>query len=145
MLETLVQAARRALGRPDLGLAAVDAAVLRVLPPGPLTLRPTITHTPDGCAVAADGVAVRCARGAADAYPATFVLAAFARACSGPGPAEPLALRGVAVRGAARPGQVLAHRATARPDGSITGWTGVGGRRVLTVDRFAPGEAATTG
>ena len=152
VLETLVQAARRALGSPDLVLSAVDHARLRTLPTGTvLTLRPTITATDDGCTVTTDEIALRCARSTQVAYPATLVLASFTRKCDvvlardGRGPAEPLRLRGVRVLGAVRAGQAVAHTTTLRPDGSISGGSAVDGRPVLAVDRLEAGEARTTG
>lgn len=213
VLETLVQAARLALGAPDLVPASAEATGLRGLPAGAmLTVRPTIVETEDGCDVTADGVALRCVRASAvggprppaqagpagtvppegvaldtasrgavlldavtrhvrgvgvtahravradepcyrdrgaDAYPTTLVLASFAEACAallaleGRPPAEPSALRGVVVRGAAHPGQTLVHSAALRPDGWICGETRVDGRPVLTVDGLRPGEAST--
>lgn len=231
VLETLVQAARLALGAPDLVPASAEATGLRGLPAGAmLIVRPTIVATEDGCDVTADGIALRCVRASAtapprrprppsqagttatmppdrvppdvlppdsgsrdaepldtaalgvvlldavtrhvpgvgvtahrviradepcyrdcgaDAYPATLVLASFAGACAallaleGRPPAEPSALRGVVVRGAAHPGQTLVHSAALRPDGWISGETRVDGRPVLTVDGLRPGEAST--
>ncbi|MGX7824492.1 hypothetical protein ACTG9Q_05330 [Actinokineospora sp. 24-640] len=69
VLETLVQAARRCLGAPDLLLAAVDDAPLRDLAPGTvLTLRPDIATTAEGCVITAESMTVRCRRpGPADA------------------------------------------------------------------------------